>query len=128
MVPANMKPERRTAGLLVHELPDETVVYDLNQHQAYCLGRATAAVWRHCDGTNSIADISARIAAELGLPEPDAVVGIALEELSRASLLAATYASPLKGSVRRTVLRQFAAMLVISTIMAPVVGDPASPS
>jgi len=32
-----MKPKRRREALVVHELPEEVLVYDLDHHKAFCL-------------------------------------------------------------------------------------------
>ena len=42
-----MKPMRRTEGLVVKELEDEVLVYDLERHRAHCLN-APAGVDRWC--------------------------------------------------------------------------------
>ena len=42
-----MKPRARTEGLVVTELPDELLVYDLERHRAYCLNPTAALVFKH---------------------------------------------------------------------------------
>jgi len=39
------RPRKRRDGLVVQELPEETLVYDLERHKAHCLEAASAAVW-----------------------------------------------------------------------------------
>ena len=51
-----MKPQSRRSGLLIRELPDELLVYDQEQHRAHCLNRTAALVFRHADGTRTLAD------------------------------------------------------------------------
>lgn len=41
----------------MQELDGETLVYDLKTHTACHLNETSAAVWRLCDGTRSVADI-----------------------------------------------------------------------
>ncbi len=48
-----MKPLARRDGLVVRDLDDETLVYDRERHQAHCLNRTSAAVFRLCDGARS---------------------------------------------------------------------------
>src|SRR5690348_5320233 len=50
-------PKARHKGLVVQEMPDEVLVYDLNTNKAHCLNDSAAAIWRACDGSNSVADI-----------------------------------------------------------------------
>jgi Coenzyme PQQ synthesis protein D (PqqD) len=51
-------PRARQHELLVHELADEILVYDLNGHKAHSLNKAAALVWQRCDGEGSITDIA----------------------------------------------------------------------
>ncbi|MGI8729179.1 MAG: PqqD family protein [Solirubrobacteraceae bacterium] len=74
-------PLARSEGLVVEELGDEILVYDLDVKNAHCLSPTAARVWRLCDGGTS-ADAIAR---ELALRDDD--VTSALEELDRADLL-----------------------------------------
>ena len=50
-------PKAKTAHLIVREIDDETLVYDMGRHAATCLNEFAAKVWRRCDGTTSVADI-----------------------------------------------------------------------
>jgi len=78
----------RTEDLVVRELPDETLVYDVQRHKAHCLNRTAALVWRACDGHTSIPEIAARVSRELDLPNDEAMVQAALAQLGKAHLLA----------------------------------------
>ena len=42
-----LMPRARQDELVVEELPDETLVYDLKRHKARCLNRTAALVWQH---------------------------------------------------------------------------------
>ena len=42
--------------LVVQELPDEVLVYDLRKHKAHCLNQTAAFVWNHCNGQASAAN------------------------------------------------------------------------
>ncbi|MEJ7826475.1 MAG: PqqD family peptide modification chaperone, partial [Solirubrobacteraceae bacterium] len=73
-------PLARSEGLVVEELGDEILVYDLDVKNAHCLSPTAARVWRLCDGGTS----SAVIAEQLSLA--DGEITNALDELDRASL------------------------------------------
>lgn len=51
-------PIARNEGLVIQEMPDEILVYDLETNKAHCLNETAAFVWKACDGRNSIADIT----------------------------------------------------------------------
>lgn len=76
-------PLARSEGLVIEELADELLVYDLDVKHAHCLTPAAARVWRSCDGRTS-ADA---IAEDLGLT--GAELSRALDELERCELLVA---------------------------------------
>ncbi len=76
-------PNARDEGLVVEEVGDELLVYDMDRDHAHCLGPAAARVWRSCDGKTP----ATAIARRLGLEEPE--VAHALDELARCQLLAA---------------------------------------
>ena len=51
-------PRARQDELVVEELSDETLVYDLKRHKANCLNRTAALVWQDCDGQTSVSQPS----------------------------------------------------------------------
>ena len=59
-------PKARKEKLIVRELADELLVYDKKRHEAHCLNRTAAVIWRHCDGHTSIAEIGRCLADEMG--------------------------------------------------------------
>src|SRR5258708_1930129 len=87
-----MLPLRRENGLLIRELPDELLVYDLERFQAHCLNALAALVWRSCDGKTAVEELSRRVRDTFGVSEPDHLVLLALEELHQAQLLTAPQA------------------------------------
>jgi len=80
-------PTRREQGLIVDELPDEVLVYDLERHKAHCLNRSAALVWQHCDGQTAPAEIARRLATELDQPFDEELVWLALRQLDSLHLL-----------------------------------------
>lgn len=80
-------PKARSEGLVVRELSDEVLVYDLERHEAHCLNETAAAVWKHCDGETSPSEIGFRLAREVGVPVDEDVVWLALEDLGKLQLL-----------------------------------------
>ena len=81
------RPRARSADLVVEQLPEETLVYDLARHKAFCLGPRTAWVWRQCDGKTTVHEIAKRLARELREPVGEEVIWVALRRLARAHLV-----------------------------------------
>jgi hypothetical protein len=82
-----MQPQRRTDGLLVEELPDETVVYDQARLEAHCLNRVATFVWKHCDGRTSTPEMVKLLRAEMDVPADETMVGLVVEQLEELHLL-----------------------------------------
>lgn len=83
----NHKPLARTDGLVVQEMPDELLVYDVKADKAHCLNATAASVWKACDGALTVADLSASFDAEAGSSRGEGVVLLALEQLQENGLL-----------------------------------------
>ncbi len=49
-------PIARKEGLVIQEMPEEVLVYDLDTNKAHCLNQTAAFVWKSCDGRNSVAE------------------------------------------------------------------------
>lgn len=54
-------PQARTDDLVINELSDEVLVYDLQRDKAHCLNAAAASVWKQCDGRTTVAEIARRL-------------------------------------------------------------------
>jgi hypothetical protein len=106
---------------VVRDLGDETLVYDVERHQAHCLNRTAALVFRHVDGRRSVADIAAALSVPGGGAAGEDVVRLALRQLAEARLVeeAATEPAPsLASPGRREALRRVG---VGAALLAPVV-------
>jgi hypothetical protein len=100
----DVRPLARTRGLIVQELGEETLVYDLESHDAHCLNRLASLVWRSCDGRTPVHRIARRLGAvEASLTE--GVVRLALRRLERKRLLEDTLPDA-RRLPRREALRQ----------------------
>jgi hypothetical protein len=114
-----MKPNAREKGLVVQDLPDETLVYDLERHRAHCLNRTAAAVWRLCDGKRDEAALAMLLEKDLGTAADEDIVRLALRDLDRARLLQEPLAAAPSLSRRRLIQRlggSIALPLVVSIV------------
>jgi len=119
-------PHARKEKLTIRDLPDETLVYDLERHKAHCLNATAALVWKHCDGKTPLEKLARILKDAQNLPAPEAAVSLALEQLNRRHLLQETM-EPIFGTQRlsrREALKKVAATAValplIMTITAPL--------
>lgn len=119
-------PIMRRQGLVIDDLPDEVLVYDLDRHQAHCLNRTAALVWRHCDGRTAPPEIARRLQVELDGPCNEDLVWLALRQLEKQHLLEQSISLPPRfaGVSRRQVIRNLSvaaavAVPLITSLIAP---------
>lgn len=126
------RPRGRRERLILRELPDELLVYDLDRHRATCLNRTASVVFRLCDGTRSVPEIARAAEPELGVPADEALVRLAIDRLRRAYLLEPSSARPdpltRREWVRRVGRLGLAAGLVpvVTSIVAPTAAQAAT--
>ena len=117
-------PVARKNGLVVQEVPDEVLIYDLDSNKAHCLNKTAAAVWRQCSGNNSVSDIANLAGAELNSVLSNDIVWLAIDQLSDNRLLENEVRSNFSGQSRREVLKKigFAAVVglpIVASLVAP---------
>jgi hypothetical protein len=118
-------PLARTEQLIVKEVDDEVLVYDLKNDKAHCLNQTAALVWKNCDGKNSVADISTSLAKETGVTVDERLVWLALDQLEEFKLLAQVPTTPavFAGMSRRQLMRNIGIAAVtlplITSILSP---------
>jgi Coenzyme PQQ synthesis protein D (PqqD) len=120
-------PLARREELVVQELPDEVLVYDLRQHKAHCLNKSAAFIWEQCDGFTSASELTRLAKEEFQVPIDEGMVWQTLERLSKAHLLSEPVRRPMGEMFRsrRAMLGKLsaAAMLsvpLVTTIVAPM--------
>lgn len=120
----HLAPQARSRGIVMEELADEVLVYDLGRDHAHCLNQAAANVWKLCDGKSSPAKIASQLGGNLDPAAAEEVVWAALEQLSRAGLLEEKVKRP-SGLSRREVVKRIA---VAAAIGVPVVTSIVAPN
>lgn len=120
----SQRPIARKAGLVVQEVPDEVLVYDLETNKAHCLNQTAAMVWRSCDGNNTVSEIAELIEAQAGGKITEDFVWLAIDQLSENRLLETEVAVDFKGQSRREAIKKIGlasmiAVPVIASLVAP---------
>lgn len=126
-------PKARTEQLVTKELGDETLVYDERSHEAHCLNKTAAFVWRHCDGRTSVAKIARLLTKEMNTPVSEQLVWFALSQLEKSKLLEKPLADRAHaGQIsRRELMRKLGiaaavALPLVTSIVAPTTAEAAS--
>lgn len=124
----DQRPEARTDDVLVEDVDGETLVYDLESHDAHCLNPTAALVWRRCDGRTTVRDM-VPLLAQVGLPEDESLVWMALNRLEKAGLIGSVeIPEPKSAFSRKEVLRVLgtAAIAVLLPVVTSVVAPTAA--
>lgn len=117
-------PVARKEGLVIQEMPEEVLVYDLDTNKAHCLNKTAAFVWKSCDGKNSVADIKNLFGSDSGNVSDD-LVWLAIDQLNENNLLENEIKANFNGQTRREVIKKIGLAAVIGI---PVVASLVAPT
>src|SRR5262249_3246244 len=104
------------------------LVYDTKRHRSNALNATAALVWRHCDGKTSVVELACLLAAELGAPEDEALVLLALDRLAKAKLLEENRLPEGAEKVTRRGVARRLALAGGMTILLPVIQSIVAPT
>ncbi len=131
----SQKHTARKEGLVIQEMPDEVLVFDLETNKAHCLNKTAAFVWKACDGKNSVADITKLFGNKSGTSVPEDLVWLALDQLKKENLIENKdeIVVDYNGMSRREVIRKVGlasvvALPLISSLIAPTAVSAQSPT
>jgi len=113
-------PRARVARLVIRELHDEVLIYDLETNKAHCLNHTAALVWKLCDGRRTVAQLRELIEKDVGVALPEEAIWLALDQLAEFNLLTARVSKPsrLAGISRRHLIRSLG---IAATLSAPLI-------
>ena len=119
-------PQAIESDILVQQLPDELLIYNLKTDKVFCLNQTSAMVWQMCDGKQSVAEISRAMSKKLNSVVSEDFVWLAIDGLKKDGLIAngAEIPNQFNGMSRREVIRKigFASMIalpIITNLVAP---------
>ncbi len=120
-------PSCRESDIVVQELENETLVYDLLKNKAYCLNKTSAVIWQACNGKRNIDGIAKVSSNKLNSKITSEMVWLALEQFRKDNLLEKkiNITDNFDGMSRREVIRKVGmssliALPIVSTIVAPM--------
>jgi hypothetical protein len=122
-------PSARKSGLVINQLEDETLVYDLESDVALCLNQTAALVWKGCDGKTTVTEVIGLLKKELQTPVDADLISLTIKQLHRFKLIESsasrTFIEPFVS--RRDLLLKYApaalALPVILSISAPTLSQ-----
>jgi hypothetical protein len=112
----NKLPLARNVDLVVQQIDNELLIYDLQTNKALCLNETAKIVFNACDGKTSFESLQ-----QQNNQINDGIIQLTLEKLSKENLLAEPVEFDLP---RRTLLKKAAltaiALPIISVVIAPI--------
>ena len=127
-------PQARIRSLVVREVADEVLVYDLQRHQAHCLNRSAASIWQLCDGQTSVVEIARLVGQETKITMDEAMIWLALDQLGKASLLEEPVPRPVgilrlrrRDAIRKIGLGTALMLPLVTSVVAPTAIMAATP-
>jgi hypothetical protein len=124
-----MRPRRISPqSTSVQVIGQETLVYDQTSHQAWCLNRISACVWRLCDGHRTVEEVAAAAAIELDAAVTAQIVMVTLAELRDKNLIHPDAMAAVPDAVTRRELMGKAglAAAVLLPVVTSIFAPPAS--
>ena len=120
-----MNPQARIEDIVVQEVFDELVIYDLKRDKIHNLNPTAAFIWRHCNGQRAPAELAELFQQAFAIPQAQPLVWLTLERLERAHLLEGklTRSNGHRTLTRREVFK----MVGVSIVLLPVVTSMAAP-
>jgi len=124
-------PVARKTGLVIQEMAEEVLVYDLETNKAHCLNQTAAAVWKFCDGKNSVSDISKIIADANNTSAQEDLIWLAIDQLNETNMLETKLAINFSNQNRRQVIKKIGlaaviALPLVTSLVAPTVASAGS--
>ena len=95
-------PAVRTSDIVIQNLNNEILIYDLKNHQAYHLNETSAAIYQSCNGNTTFDELKNRTEFT------DELIFLALDQFKAQNLLVESenYSSVFEGLSRREVIRK----------------------
>jgi len=121
-------PKIRTTRLLVEELVDELLIYDVDRNEVHCLNGPAVQIWKLCNGERTVSEIATALNTDLDHEQAETLVWSAVEQFAEKHLLEVTEEEPLAASrpqdlTRRQMLLRLgvvvAALPLVDSIVSP---------
>lgn len=121
----SQKPLARKDNLVLQEMPEELLVYDLDTNKAHCLNQSAAFVWKSCNGDNNITDITKLFTQKENKQVDENIIWLAIDQLNEKGLFQNEVFISNGGETRRSVIKKIGMAAVIAL---PVVASLTAPT
>lgn len=121
-------PFLRTENLVVKELPNEVLIYDLENNKAFCLNETARFIMDECDGENSIEEAVESLNRKMNSKIDEEMVWMVIDQFKKSNFLKRDYVIPVQTSrlSRRKILQAAAALGIALPIVTSLVAPTAA--
>ncbi|NNF00414.1 MAG: PqqD family protein [Pyrinomonadaceae bacterium] len=124
-------PKARTSDIVVQEIDNETLVYDLGDNKAHQLNETMSLIWKNCDGQTSIVEVVEKLEQLIDSKIDADFIEFALSELQNIKLLSEPNKSDSMPNIsRRDIAFKYApiavALPIVISLVAPAAAQMAS--
>ncbi|MBI1814653.1 MAG: PqqD family protein [Deltaproteobacteria bacterium] len=122
------RPTARKTQLLVQDLPDEVLIYDVERNEVHCLNGTAARVWVLCDGQRTVSEIAQQLGSDFEPETAETLVWCAIDQFAEKHLLEEALDAPvLEHKPADMTRRQMVLRLGLAVALLPVVDSIISP-
>jgi hypothetical protein len=116
-------PQARTRGIVVQELENECLVYDLNTNLAFRLNATSAKIWKRCDGISTVQEIAKSLGKQMNLQLDEDFIWFAIADFEKNNLLAekANCPTDFGNHSRRKILFKYSIPILLLPLVASIV-------
>jgi hypothetical protein len=117
-------PKAKMADIVVQDLGDEALIFDIITNRAYCLNSTSRAIFMASDGATSIDMIAERLSLNTGKRVEKELVAYGVEELSKQGLLSTDPGTghslvSRRDAITKIGLASAIALPIVASIVAP---------
>ncbi len=122
-----IKPKSRSKNVIIQEMKDEVLIYDIDTNKVVCLNQTAKLIWKKCDGNRSISSIAKEVGKELGKTIDNELVWLAINQLNAGDLLSngEGVENRFEGLSRREVIKKIG---ITSMVSLPIVSSVVAPN
>ncbi len=125
-------PQARTKEILIQEVGNEYLVYDLDTNVAFCLNATSAEIWKRCDGTSTVQEVAKSLGKQMNVKLDEDFIWFAIDDFEKNNLLAEKTNRPtnFNNVSRRNILFKYSIPVLmlplVASIVAPLAAQNAS--
>jgi hypothetical protein len=119
-------PKAKRREIVVQELPDELMIYDLETDRGFCLNQTARVIFEQCDGESTCRESIEVISGKLGVKIDESILWSTIQKFHQAGLLEPdTTLNSVPRILRRDLIKSAASLTIAMPLIASIVAPAA---